>query len=478
MNSNHTYLNTVKYLVENFEFTTIDTMYMVSTLPDAHVINRPCKYFNDLFNIHTYRIKNTNQYYHNKDVIDYYLKENIHLPLLDLDSAIESPKKVILQLQFHPGNRDFNEIREKFFDEFFKEHPRVLSEMKSGNIFLFLYFGFEADSFYYNDYNTEEGNLKNYYEMFENVIIDYNLPHNSMIILSSNALGYDHEKLQYGENSPIVKCIFDNVLEYDTFTKLKGSLDAIDYDFEEHIENIKNSKIYALRLSRTTNMYRDLMLYYIFKSKNTDKCIIEHNDFSLTNETLSYNLNKCIDICEKYNYTDIIEFFKFDEDVYNEIVSNLPYSYDESDKNELTTGHYGIEPISHDVYKKSLFSWVSTSLLDKENQVFINSSTINPMLYYHPLIIHGNTHHIEKIKESGFETFQFMGDESHDNNNDVFFRFVNNVRVINNLFSMNRNDIIELLIENKHKLIKNKEMVFNCNSIENIIYNFSKILSL
>ena len=478
MNIDTKYLNTVKYLVENFEFTTIDTLFKVSNLTDAHAINRPCKYFNDLFNIHTYRIKNTNQYYHNKNVVDYYLEENINLPLLDLNEAIESSKKVILQLQFHPGNRDFNEIREKFFDEFFKYYPQVLSQMKSGNLFLFLYFGFEADSFYYNDYNTEPGNLKNYYEMFENVISDYDLPYNSMIILSSNALGYEQQKLQYGDDTPIVKCIFDNVLEYDTFTKLKGSLDAIDYEFQEHIENIKSGNVYALRLSRTTNMYRDLMLYYIVKSKNIDKCIIEHNDFYLTESSLLDNLHKCIKICEKYNYTDIIDFFKFDKDVYNDIKDNLPYRYDESDKDELTTGHYGIEPISHDVYKKSLFSWVSTSLLDKDNQVFINSSTINPMLYYHPLIVHGNTHHIKKLQDSGFETFDFMGDESHDSSDDVFFRFVSNVRVINNLFSMQRDDVIKLLIENKDKLIKNKETIFKCNSIENIISEFYKILSL
>ena len=467
------YLESVKYLIDNFIFTTITDEYKESARDDSHIINRPSKYFNDLLNQYVYSISGSSEFYHNRELTDYYINNNIYIPNYDLKTSLSLNKKVIIQLDFHPGSRSFNIIRNNFFDNLFKDYPELLSEMKLGNAYLFLYFGFEADSFYYNDYNNVDGNLKNYYELFDNVIIDYGLPNTSMIILSSNMLGYEQERIQYGDDTPLTTCIFDNVTEYETFTRATNTID-VNYSFEKHIENLKKSTKYLLRVNRTTNQYRDLMLYYLYKSNNIDKCIVEHIKFGVSKSQLINLLLECRDICNLNGFIQLSELFEYDESVYDKIINSLPHLTNDTDN--LVTNHYGIEPISHDVYHKTLFSWVSTSLLDKDNQVFINASTFSPMLYYHPLLIHGNRQHIEKIKESGYNSYDWIFDESHDLDGSALSRFVKSTNSVDYLLSKSKDDIIDILIKNKDKLINNRNKLLRTDSIENIITKFVRIL--
>ena len=219
------------------------------------------------------------------------------------------------------------------------------------------------------------------------------------------------------------------------------------------------------------------MLYYLFSSNNDSKSIIEHSDFN-DSESFKTMLEECKLLANKFGYSDIEKYFEYDLNIIDKIKSNLPMiaSIHES-KDNINDTNYGIEPIPHDVYHNSIFSWVSTSLIDKDNQVFINYSTFNPILYYHPLIIHGNKHHIKSLKKSDYLSFSNLVNEEYDDNHNILERFVMNVNEINNLLQLSKDELIERIIENRDVLEYNRKNLFQCNSIENILCNFYNILN-
>ena len=186
------YLNIVKELSTNYKYITVKKRYAVGDYENAHIVNDECVYLNDILIKGSYTIKNTNLSFHNSEIVNILDSHEKGIYLDDLDILEDN---TIVQIQFHPSNRDFLLLKNSFFDKFFVDFPNLLQKMKQGKCFLFLYFGFEADSFYIDDYN-QENYYKNYYEMFEDVLSEWELPSNSMIILSSNALGYEQEKIR------------------------------------------------------------------------------------------------------------------------------------------------------------------------------------------------------------------------------------------------------------------------------------------
>lgn len=466
------YLDKVIHLSKNYKFISLKKEYKFGDYENAHVINRPSFFLNDLLIKGTYTIKGTNKIFHKKEIVDILTSMDKETYLDDLTNI---PDNTILQLELHPSNRDFLKIKNNFFDNFFNDFPLFLEKLKKSKSYIFINFGFEADSFLIDDYN-QENHYKNYYEMFEKILSDWNLPSNSMIILSSNALGYEQEKIRYNSN-PKVKCIFENATEMDTFCKLKTS-ENLEYTFDEHIENLKKSSKYLLRINRTSNQYRDLMIYYLFSSGNHTKSLIEHFEFSIDDDKLKSLLKECFNISNKLNL-NLGKYFEYNSSIVDNIKTNLPLVASQSEKvnDELVTDSYGLEPIPHDVYKKSIFSWVSTSLLHAKNQIFINASTFNPMLYYHPLLIHGNKSHLDCLKKYNYKSFSFLFDEEYDNDDGVLVRFVKNVNEIDKLLELPKDILIKKLVDNKNVLEYNRKTLFECNSIENILSGFYNLVN-
>ena len=466
------YLDIVQHLSSHYKFITLKKEYKFGNYKNAHVVNKPSFFLNDLLIKGTYNILNSDKFFHKKEMIDllFGMDKNTYL-----DELTHLSDNTIIQFELHPSNRDFLKIKNVFFDKFFEDFPLVLKKLQESKCYLFINFGFEADSFYIDDYN-KENYYKNYYEMFESILDEWNIPASSMVILSSNALGYEQEFLKYSKN-PKVKCIFENVTEMDTFCKLKKA-DNLDYTFDEHISNIKKYSKYVLRVNRTSNDYRDLMIYYLFSSDNFKKSIIEHIEFDINESKLKELLDMCKSISDKLNY-NISSLFEYDSNIIDKIKNNLPLvaSISEVEDTNLVTDSYGLEPIPHDVYKKSIFSWVSTSLLHAKNQVFINASTFNPILYYHPLLIHGNMFHLKSLTKSKYKSFSFLFDESYDLDSDVMVRFVKNINQIDKLFKLPKDILIEKVIQNREILEHNRNILFQCNSIENILTKFYNIIN-
>ena len=469
------YLDNVKYLLNNFIFSSYrEEFKYTATHGTDFLISKDNFYISDLLKYESYHITNTDKKYHNLEFIKL-LKSIGNCNYMDFDNAILQDKPIILQMELHPGDHGFDEMIKYYFRKLFLD-KRVLNGMVSGKIKLILYFGFEADSFSSNEFHSI-GTHTNYYQMFDTVFSEYSLPKNSIIILSSNSLG-DVQEAEYYKNKNIkLGTIFANMYERNTFVHTKGDIN-FDYTFDEHLENINNSKNRVVRVSRTQHYTRDVMLYYLYKSKNEYDTIIEQNKF-YDDILFLKKLDKAKEISNKLGY-DIGRYFNYTPSDISKLKSKLPYIASEYekinpfDKNAI----YSNETIPHDIYYNSICSWVSTSIPDRSTQVFLNSSTFNPMLYYHPLIFHGNPNTKKELNRWGYKSYDFFTNtDDLDYMDDDIERLVHSINTIDRIYNTSKNQLIQMIADSRDVLEYNRNLLFECKSIEHTLTKLYDLLN-
>ena len=456
--------NEVHDILDNFVFTTINQDFNYFEDFRGIPLSNQNFYLNELFNSKKYEIKNSNKSYQS-DGFRKILKGIEPPECIPWPNALDSEKKVILQMSLHPGRHHYGRMKTLFFDKILTD--RVVERMHKKTLYLFLYFGFEADSFSSNEF-YEFGKYKNYYEMFDAVFDEYGLPKNSIIILSSNSLGEVQQNKYYKNKEPRLATIFDNVYEAYSFTQIKGELN-LDYTFDDYIQNVKSTDLKMLRTSRTQHYSRDIMLYWLINSKKIKSTLVEQNKFY--NDTkFSNKLGEIRKLAYDRNYTNK-ELFNFDDSLIQKIENTLPLVASDYEKSIPVPKDriYSNEVIPHDIYTKTIFSWVSTSIPDRFTQVFINSSTFNPILYYHPLAWNGNPHTISSFKGSGFKSYDFLFNESYDTIEWDVERLLLSIIDIERVLSIPKQELIDILIENRDIMEHNRNLLFECKSITRII---------
>jgi len=451
-------------ILNNFVFTTINEDFNYFDDFQGVPIANANFYLNELFDFEKYKIKNSNNFYQTKELRD--KLEQIDAPeCIPWPNALDYDKKLILQMTFHPGKHHFDRMKSLFFDKILTD--RVVKRLQNKTMHLFLYFGFEADSFSSEEFYVF-GKYKSYYEMFDSIFDEYNLPKNSIIILSSNLLGKEQEKKYYGDNEVRLATIFDNVYEAKTFTEVKGEIN-LDYKFDDYIKNVSNSNLKMLRTSRTQHYLRDIMLYWLTNSSNLKNTLIEQNKF-YNNKLFLNKLGEIRKLSYDRNYNGK-HLFDFNEELVSKIENSLPLVASDYEKSTPVPQDriYSNEVIPHDIYYKTIFSWVSTSIPDRFTQVFINSSTFNPILYFHPLAWNGNPYTIKCFKECGFKSYDFLFDEKYDEITWDIERLYLSIIDIEKILSISKKDFVDILIENKDTLEHNRNLLFECQSITRII---------
>lgn len=337
-----------------------------------------------------------------------------------------------------------------------------------------MYFGWEADNFYW-----EQPDGLSYDSIFHDVIKDYNLPYNSLIIHSSNSLGYQQHLSKYDRNniySP--RYIYETAYEPNTFKSLKGPID-INYTVDEYIENCKKADKTLLRVNRTHLKSRDVMLLYLYKSNHLSKCLIEHNKFAPDIDEFNGYLTGVINHTYDLGNGHLLKYFKINQNDIKNLQNLTPFVASDIEKNNSIGMNdiYSNETIPYDIYKKTIFSWVSTSLAEVEDQVFLNSSTFNPILYYHPIVYHSNGETSYFLQKSGYLSYNWLYDEQkqdfyHDNRG----RLSISINEIDKLLNLSKDDLIDKIIENKHILKYNREKLFCTDSVRRIINKLHSIL--
>lgn len=472
------YISKVKYLVDNCRFSVLDREFH-----DEHgLIVNNSYYLGGQLDSGFYRIDTKHgvreiHYPKFVDWLEHYKKEPTKTFKYDEAISIQDDKKIIVGFSMYPRPHMVSTFRKYFFDELFKDTD-FLERMRNGKVHIYLYYGWENDNF--NDIDSKDNNFE---KVLHDTIVDYNLPWNSIFVLSSNVQGYNNfhnvtgkEKWQFKDNPRI---IYDNFYELHTFKSVKGEID-LDYTFDEYIENCKKADKYCLRLNRTSLPSRDFMMYYLTKSGNLNNSIVEHREYNRDN-VASFIDRLTHDPVMKFRascYPKIKDILGVEDDnVHNFIESNLPFIASEIETNQEYEQHYSNETIPHDVYKKSIFSWVSTTFTNQHNMIFLNMSTFNPILYYHPLIYFGNNNTATYLRKSTFLSYEFLYEEELvDGDGDFESRGIHSTIEVDKLFNMKKDDLISLIQENRHIMEYNKKRLIECDSVRRILINVSNII--
>ena len=134
-------------------------------------------------------------------------------------------------------------------------------------------------------------------------------------------------------------------------------------------------------------------------------------------------------------------------------------------------GRYSNETIPVDVYYNSIFSWASTSLTDRFDQVFINASTFNPILHYHPILWHGQKHTTKWFKDFGFKSYEwlFENESKADDTDSLVERLILNTQDIMNVMNMSNDELYNRIKDNKDTLVHNRNLLIRCKSIDRIV---------
>jgi len=506
------YVDIVKDIIDNCYFTHFPKEFS----RDGDLIAGVGDFFTNILNHEMYEIYGERKVFHDEKVVRF-LKEynkdndgNFGCHDVRLEDALNSDRKVIIQFDLHPVTNFENpfEVTKSYFFDILLQDSEILENMRNGKVTLFFYQGWEAENFTTSTFPKDKFN--GYYDLFDTILKEYNLPPSSIIILCSNLLGEAYED-RYR-----IKVIHDNAIElasFISFQKMGGTFTgfnkyALDYPIEEYIKNIKKCESKLLRVNRTPHPTRDWMLYILHKLKYFEESIVEHKYFDYKN--IIYDGNFC-NSGKLYGKKD--ESFSFiskifdahfavnnephgtipnlaikeeDEKIFNKIDSDLPYIASNFEKNGvyISNTHHSNKAIPYDVYKKSIFSWVSVSLPDHANMVFLNQSTFNPVLNYHPIVWFGHRHTIKYFKKYGYKSYDWLFDESSDNiveegntyTENTWKRMIHNIIEVNKVMSYDRDKLVSIIENNKDDLNHNRELLWKCKSIERIITKFYNIL--
>lgn len=470
-----TYIEKVKYIMDNYNFCT----YQENIEYNGIEIACPSTYFWRLFTKEFYQIPNTNTIFHNKQLFNF-LRNYDYKDEIGLESALKDDKKIILQMDLHPvtaNNKPFELIKSKFFD-YMLGKKEIIENMKSGRMVMFLYQGWEAENYTISYWKDDK--YKTFYHMIEDVLQEYGLSYSSLVIVNSNAKlhNYNHK----------INVIYDNCMEMNSFSRSivgpEYGIKIKDFDetyrVDDYLDKIKHSKYRLLRISRTPHQLRDKMLYFLYKYNFQNKSVIEHRYFEQKNVSDDYLFfKKSKEFCEKNNLKDMINFFdydKIDKDILQTIDKKIPLV---GSPYEQQQGYHKLHlhpnsPIPFDVYRNTVFTWASTSLPDQNDKVFLNQSTFNPILHFHPVLWHGQQHTTKWFKHFGYKSYEwlFENETKSDNTDCIVERFVLNIQDIIRVMNMSDDELYNRIKDNKDTLQHNRNLLYDCKSIERIITKF------
>ena len=91
----------------------------------------------------------------------------------------------------------------------------------------------------FTEKTKEEDTIDCYYELFQNVFKQYNIPDTSIVMMGSNMNGYEYEK-NYNFKYCKVNAIFDNLTEIQSFIDIPiHYTNYFNYSVDDYIDNIK-----------------------------------------------------------------------------------------------------------------------------------------------------------------------------------------------------------------------------------------------
>jgi len=327
-----------------------------------------------------------------------------------------------------------------------------------------------------------EGHIRqeNYKEL-HNELLNYNIPANKVIFVSSNVNG----KKQYEtfcDNMPLLTKSKIHIIEANHM--LESSVDIYNYVLDDNynkdldevfpykqsfvnkqdLDDMRDTirEKYFLCYNRVIREYRLALVAMIYKMGLQDKGIIslgaKEVDSAFGGVWPDYISDFIEDKKQNEIVSDAVKKIKplYPIDADGDIDAN--WIYDE--KGSVIGGMVGQWSNFSHQYKRIYFNIVTESCY-YEDCIYMSEKIFKPISNLVPFIIVSNPFFLVKLKEIGFKTFSPWIDESYDNEVDNDKRFFMILDEIKRLCSMTKEEIHKWYYEMEDILIYNQDYFAN-----------------
>ena len=300
--------------------------------------------------------------------------------------------------------------------------------------------------------------MPRFIDIIDFCIKDLNIPANKVYFVFGDINIKQNYKLWESRSSllPI------NVYGFDCFESLYHNECRMikNSEYENSFITVEDYKSY-LNTNRTMRFVfknanpRDHRLF--FASELLRKNLLKHSYFSWINRY--HTPSPRIDIVHRFNLN-----VDDSEDIFlkmQEFLDGAPYILD--------FDHRSIEEwlnqrlLIPEHYLNSYFTFVTETTFDdclEENVLFVTEKVYQPIVQYHPFIVAAGVGFLEHMRNSGYETFPELFDESYDQEKDLKLRTRLILDNIKRLCNMPVEELNEIYYSDnfQNKLVKNRNL--------------------
>ena len=264
-----------------------------------------------------------------------------------------------------------------------------------------------------------------------------------------------------------------NFFHWELFTRLKQDFDREDYFTstvckEQYIKDaflVKRNKKFFLPI-RNVKSHRVLLLTALTKKGVIDdgyySCIgimeqilkVEDRNY-LKKETVREIRDKCL------SRVDYVESFDITKTDILRLLKKIPIFINEYEgfRDGVDIDDRSILPQVNDSY----FTITFETVVGDDTNLFITEKSYKPFFYMQPFIIIGEPHTLAYLRTKGYETFPEFFDESYDEIIDKNDRFSFCTEQILKLCEKDIDELHEMYISVKDKLIHNRRLFLSQN---------------
>jgi len=348
-------------------------------------------------------------------------------------------------------NRKNQEYHSDIFDIFSQITPEEIFRLRTCPTTLFM-FNYLWEGHSYLEYN--------FWELLTLSELRHDIPREKIFFISSNLkeeISYDHWQKKYYPNDRINVISFNFFGSFTQRSSLYDKSAYVEQTIDDTVKNIKENQKYFLNLNRRKRHFRTYTIYKIFKSK-------------IFNNTLMSYYKLCHN---DYNFNKLDDSSGMDKSTIERLIESSPSVLDFSDFERNW-----VEEFPNKLFNESMISLVSETLFETNNEtsLFYSEKTFRPMMYYHPVLIFGQSELNMSLNQIGFKTYDKYFDLSFDVTKNHYERIdsqIEQLEILNDKLSMmSVSQRIDWLLQDRETLEYNRE------SLKVNTYNKNKITIL
>ena len=254
-----------------------------------------------------------------------------------------------------------------------------------------------------------------------------------------------------------------NTLEVNLFEM--QSLHEIKRQLNEYTTGLEKKKFVCL--NRLTKPHRAYTMLKIIENNLLSEC-----HWSFFNHGNSITVNEIIELLK---HPLFLQKSNFDVDTVKDLSEYVPYSADNNANAEK-----GIVPeqLLCDMYRNSDFMVVTETIYESSEGTFLTEKTFKPIANCVPFVICGQPGSIQKLRDRGYDTFDYLIDHSYDLASDNCRASMvadEILRLCNIDFSKYKDKIAKSTAHNYRLLTNEERYTHDIKSIHDKILDFCRV---